>query len=429
MSCAAPAVLLAAILASAQGPAPPPLVARGRTLSHWLDTLSEPTSPADERWLASEVLAELLVDPESGAAAREAAVPALRRAVEGFETQPLAAARAAELLALLGRDAAPAREALLTVLSRNLHGSAGRQIQVAAARALRGIGELPPAGGFVLARTAVTARSPAVRAAALDALAHLAPHRESVPLLADALTDASGEVRWTAACALAEIGAPAKDALPALRTALEGAPRAQSRFLDWVQQVFPRYSDDYRTRAAAAAALLAVGDPEAGLGALQSHLQHEDWLVRQAALDAVFAARRAGPDVVLPLLQYGLHDPSPPVRGRAATLLGRLGAEAAPLAGELGRRAAEDPDPYVREASLEAAVALTEDAATAVALLAGRLTDPAVSLRIRVVGQLARRVDAPGARAALRRAVDDPDPSVRRAAEQALELHEKPESP
>jgi HEAT repeat protein len=135
----------------------------------------------------------------------------------------------------------------------------------------------------------------------------------------------------------------------------------------------------------------------------------------------VFAARSAGPDIVLPLLEYGLHDPRPPVRRRAATLIGRVGAEATPLAPELIRRAGEDPDPFVRQAALDAALELTRDPAAAIALLAGRLTDPEVALRLSVVAHLARRASDPAARAALRRGAADPDPEVRRAAVRALE--------
>jgi HEAT repeat protein len=310
----------------------------------------------------------------------------------------------------------------LGVLTRSQREPEGQQAQVAAAQALLAIGSLPRLGSFVLGRAAATSPSPAVRAACLRALAALGAPRDSVALLTEALFDAHGEVRWTAACALAEIGVPARDALPALRTALQDvAPRIQSRFLEWVQQSFPRYSDDHRSRAATAAALLSLGDTELGLNTLQSHLDHEDWLVRQAALDAVFAARSAGPDLVLPLLEYGLHDSRPPVRRRAATLLGRLGSPASGLAGELGRRASSDPDPFVRQAALESALLLEPRTELAIALLAGRLSDPAVALRLSVVSHLERRVHDPRARAALRKAAADPDPAVRRAALAALE--------
>jgi hypothetical protein len=125
--------------------------------------------------------------------------------------------------------------------------------------------------------------------------------------------------------------------------------------------------------------------------------------------------------VVLPLLEYGLHDPRPPVRRRAAALLGRLGPQAAPIRAELARRAAEDPDPFVRQAALDAALELSLRPSEAIALLADRLTDPAVALRLGAIAHLARRSSDPAARAALRRAAADPDPDVRRAALEALE--------
>jgi len=125
----------------------------------------------------------------------------------------------------------------------------------------------------------------------------------------------------------------------------------------------------------------------------------------------------ASGDFVAKLIR-ALHHPQPVTVERAATLLGRIGDRRAidPLLALLTEGAA----PEVLAAAATSLAALHEQ--RAVPMLARLLADPTSYLWVRLAAVRAlAQLGGAAAEAAIRRALDDPSPSVRSLAVEALE--------
>jgi HEAT repeat protein len=147
------------------------------------------------------------------------------------------------------------------------------------------------------------ADNPELRAEAVTALGKIGPaSHTAVPLMIKALKDADTEVRWSAAWALGDIGPPASPAVPALVKAL--------RWSEWPMQ--------FRV----AVALGHIGDTSA-VPALMRALHHKHEQVRSSA---AFALGQLGASTAIPvLIKALLKDKEITVRWGAAQALGMLG--------------------------------------------------------------------------------------------------------
>lgn len=275
------------------------------------------------RVLAAEALG--MIRPPTAAA-----IEALAAVLRGNDVQ--LKARALDALGNLGKDAAPAVPAIAALLSSEEAFLAGHPalpypVAMNAARALAAIGpaakEAVPdliaavrdAGGTYtwlgISKSNLLAREGAVRA-----LVQVAPEdRKIIPVLRDAL-DQDDWVSTAAAGALATFGPRAATALPQLLKTME---KRKSR-----------------CQLAAAAAIVTIQPNRAqamevffeGLSAEQNYPDAEDWMIIQAALDALPDERhRAIPSLIrlmrLPSFGYW------PVRRGAAQALGNMGPAAA----------------------------------------------------------------------------------------------------
>ncbi|PYQ48475.1 MAG: hypothetical protein DMF78_21155 [Acidobacteria bacterium] len=279
-----------------------------------------------------------------------------------YTTGPLRAA-----LSAAGEAPDPQKAALGTL--RGLAGDASPAVrrEVAWALGRRGVTTAPVLSALV---GGLGDAEPAVRAESAHALAALGPAldeagaRSVAPApkarLVALLDDASAQVRWAAAEALAAEGVePAKD-------------------VGWL--VHALESPDSYVRGFAAWSLGAAGPP-AGAAApmLARRLRDEEPGVRTLAVRALGNLGRADPAVVAGLVDVLAHGEGEG-RWRAARALGKLGAGAAPAVGALAR-ALSDPDEKLRR---ECAVALDEigpPAAAAVSALVAAEHDPAAEVR------------------------------------------------
>jgi HEAT repeat protein len=278
-----------AVLEKALGVRPPP---GGRAVQGWLGSRPSPLSPGGVKELA-----KLLESRD--AAVRRAAAWALGEA---------------------GPAAAPARDKL----ERALRGDASPSVRAASAEAL---GALGPAGRASLPALFATLEdgSETVRHAAAQALARLKSEPGDVPRLISAVGSGDPYVASFAAWTLGNMGGTAKDAVPALASALarEG------------------------TDAVVSAALARIGPAaEGAVPALVEELKSSDPDRRWRAARTL---GRIGPAsaVAVPLLTQALTDPNGAVRQHAARALGRIGPAARPAAAAL-QRATGDTDEAVR---------------------------------------------------------------------------------
>jgi HEAT repeat protein len=262
------------------------------------------------------------------------------------------------------------------------------------------------------------------------------------------LRDGGSFVRLQAALALAELGPAAREAGEALATALRDA--------------------DPDVRAAAVVALgVVVPDGKAAVDGLARALTDDDWFVRFNAAQALekFGPRAAG---AVPALVQAIRPGDPvkdfrPVRCGAAmvalaridpqskeletafrVVIGKLlederqgsfGARAtgARLLGECGPAARstspalakllKDPDGDVRVAAAEALlkIAPEDHGEAALGALADGLRHADLLVRVRAADALGGRgAQSKGVLAALRAVLQDPEPEVRRAAQEAV---------
>jgi len=295
--------------------------------------------------------------------------------------------------------------------------------------------------------------APNTKAPARDPAATAAASRPASAWSAE-LKDASGLVRSQAALALAELGAAGREAEPALTATLR--------------------DPDPDVRAAAVAALGRIGpEGKSAVEGLARALSDDDWFVRLGAAQALQGlgapAAPAAPALIQAMKPADLIKDFRPVRcGAAMVALARIdprakdlepafrmvvakllederqgsfGARAtgARLLGECGAAALstspslakllQDPDGDVRVASAEALlkIAPEKQGEAALAVLVDALKHPDLLVRRRAAEALGGR--GPLSRSALpdlRAAVQDAEPEVRRAAQEALRRIDAP---
>jgi serine/threonine protein kinase/HEAT repeat protein/Tfp pilus assembly protein PilZ len=154
-------------------------------------------------------------------------------------------------------------------------------------------------------------------------------------LILSLTTDDDQSVRWRAAAALGDMGPAAKEAIPALTGALEDkdntvrceAARALGRMDSAAKEAVPALAaalrdEDEVLRHHAAAALGLIGpDALAAVPALIEALRERDFLEPDEAQEALFnIGRAAGPALI-----EALRDENPRIRGKASSLVARLG--------------------------------------------------------------------------------------------------------
>lgn len=302
------------------------------------------------------------------------------------------AERSARILAETGPAAAPA----VPALAKAVHTSTGA-LKHAAADALAGIGT--PAGKWLAA--ALKAPDPKVRAAAAGVVAAMnPPSPEAAMPLAAALDDAEPEVRAAAARALAAYPAEAQALFPEnfIAALFRGAQAPDGETRGWASLTLVKTgasggkwlanalkAPDPAARAgagrvisrmfpppaeAAAAALDALGDPEAA--------------VRAAALEALtnyaLSAPAALPPGAAARLAEALKDKDPAFRAALLFPLQRLSRRSrAGIAAITG--ALEDPSPEVKRSAASALGALGPSARKAIPALRAALRSRDCPLR------------------------------------------------
>lgn len=334
-------------------------------------------SGMDASWLTAQgrALRDADVAPRRAAAraladarGAEAALPALTAALRDGDAE--VRAQAAQAIERLGPKAAPAAADLRDLLAREPQ----PEVRARVARALSAVGGHGDGarGEALVAGLLEAARGTGERAmpdvALVDALAAAGP--SAPPLLADALQDPDPGVRWHTAAAFMHIG--------------------------------------HRAHAVAPALLAAMDDPV--------------WTVRNASGRALEDVATAA-DV--PLLARALGDPSAETRYHVARALARTGPGAAPAVPALVA-ALSDEDWEVRLESARALGAVGTAAKSAFAALAHLLHGDREP-QVRVAAAFSLAVVEPGEPAdeALRRALDDPVPEVKRAARAARGWRER----
>ncbi len=253
----------------------------------------------------------------------------------------------------------------------------------------------------------------------------LAPEKEPVPALREALRSSNECVRWGAACALAR-GA-AEEALPQLLDALRRAPtpllQPVARAMGWlgreVAEALPLLREmlarpDLPFAETVARALLAHSGDKAG--EVVQRLRDPDPLVRQriilgvahnvtkdergrhalvrALLDPDCDVRRAAgaycsrviflswqDEAVLAPLRQALGDSDPGVRAGAANALRHLKRTASPAEPDLLTMLRQDPDPEVRRSAGRSLAMLEYETQAIFAGLEAGLDDPDEEVR------------------------------------------------
>jgi HEAT repeat protein len=180
---------------------------------------------------------------------------------------------------------------------------------------------------------------PEARERAALLITHLGPTaKATIPALVQAANDADPLVRREVLFALASMGADAASATDTVRAALADA--------------------EPRNAAVAAYALGRIGPAaKAAIPKLQTELTSADPLVRVASAYALVNVAPGNQKIIeasLPVLVQGLSHELPAARRGAAEALGAIGKPARSLGEGPLRKAAQDTDPTVRVAALEA---------------------------------------------------------------------------
>lgn len=307
------------------------------------------------RWAAASILESI------GPGGREAA-PQLREVLRGGRgLEKVAAARA---LGKLGCDLPEARSALTSLM-----GDPSPQVRGSAVEALECFG-VPSEEDAAQLRAALQDANPDVRmAATLFQAKHGGNKASLIPVLIAIVKDPTSRNhrnRWGAITTLAEIGLPAREALPTLRAVVEQAKSPGFRLI-------------------ALEALARIEPDQEGPGALRR---------------------------ILP----GLRDPRAEMRAFTASVLGRLGKTALSACESLAT-GLRDPDEGVRLESARALVLLGTKKEAAAEALAFLMTSGDTGRRIetaRALGAIGR--DAAPAVPALTEALRDWAAEVREAA-------------
>jgi HEAT repeat protein len=253
------------------------------------------------------------------------------------------------------------------------------------------------------------ARAPGERAAAADAIAHLAilhggsSVAAAVNPLERNLNDRMPSVRETAAGALEQIGQPAGGAVGSLLALLEADSDAavRRRAALALARVDPAAApvvagasralqDDADSGVRQAAAIVLVASQRAAAPAQRSladAIADDDAGVRLYAAAAL--VRVEGPGRGVPVLLAALQHPEPAWRAEAAGMLGEIAQSETEVLPALAQ-ALQDEDPAVRVAAADALGRVGRPARSYISALGARLRDPDEEVRERVAVALAR---------------------------------------
>jgi HEAT repeat protein len=350
---------------------------------------------------------------------------------------PLIRRNAARVLGRLGSSSAV--PALLPLLDQD-----DREVREEACNALMGLRAdarllLPTLSSWLRSKHAEQRDSAAWLAGNLGAEA--AP---AVPLLIDALKDGNRQLRTHAVQSLGKVGPAAKDATPALAAALKDND-APDAYFPWAESLWriARHPDvapalqrwlkrapadkDFGWREETANLLWRIDKSPEAVGALADLLKRAEGqgaLRPLMVLGGIGPGARAALPAVVPLLKSEDKD----VRFYAARVLGRFGEHGKPAAADL-KAAREDRVPLVRAAVALALWQITGDRDALKRLGEGLRADDddlrAVALQHLACAGKSAKEGAPAVRAALK----DKSPAVRRAAAEALGLiDDAPES-
>jgi HEAT repeat protein len=312
------------------------------------------------------------------------------------DTKPTVRQRATEILAEMGKGAAPAVSSLANALRDDTP-----SVRSGAARALSSMrGQAKSAIGPLMEH--LTDRDADVRLAAAEALWWITFQADpSVRVLAAALKDGDADTRSAAATALEAIGPAAIAAGPALIAALKD------------REQFVRYT--------AAIALRSVRPaPKAAIPALVAALKDEYHYVRSQVAETL-GRYGAEAKTAVPALVTALKDEDMDVRWQAAEALGEIGPAAVVAVAALIHVLRHDEDENVRWASASALGSIdTEGRAAIPALILALAERSAVVRRFAADGLGKIGAKAKAALPALSIATKDQDPAVRIAAAAAL---------
>jgi HEAT repeat protein len=318
---------------------------------------------------ASTALTEALVYDESSVAEAclkalakmpaQTAVPPLQRALE--HPNFLVRQRAAKGLASFGAEAKKAAPALIQLLK-----DPRSEVHLAAGDALLKMGD----AATPAFRTALKRENGPERRVILASFARLGPAASSE--LLSRLKDENAGVRVSAADALGEMRKPQPIVIEALATTLKDL--------------------DDSVRIAAATSLARLGpSAKSAIGALiVCSLSDSDSLVRARAIEALQAIGTPGPESV-PGLVANFKNDNVDIRRRLARAFVEAPLSASD-ASSFAASAFKDSDPLVRLTALQAIPKLNANDAIAVVRLA--MVDPETNIRLGALGQIPKL--APG---------------------------------
>lgn len=230
----------------------------------------------------------------------------------------------------------------------------------------------------------------------------------SVPILASLLQtrggslEADAEVRWKAAALLGKIGKPAREALPALVTALNDT--------------------DLHVRTVTAAAVAEVAEKSDADRIVPALMER----VRAGGRDGVAACRalsvlKGAASPAITVLMEALASEDSEMRFNAARTLGKIGEPAKEAVPRLLTTLESEKHPKVREHLAEALGDIGPSASAGVPALLGLLKDPVPRVRRDAARSLGQIGDA-SAVSALEGLTKDPDSDVRQAVERAIRI-------
>jgi HEAT repeat protein len=396
-----------------------------RSMDEWLTLMNDAMAHPDERHTAAVAVAYIVEGARPDHPEVLARIPALQSAIVDAGVNPEAGRGAAEALAHIGPGAREAVPALVDLIAAQ-----GEYYQLfdfaqeAACEAVIGIGVADEPVLSAL-ESRIRFRGPYYTGTtAVTALGRLAPPERAVPFLTETLDFGNEYHVLAAGRALAEIGAPARPALPKL---LEAVGRGEET--SWWQRLLGLLPGQTHPResyfsSGPAAALLVLGERDIALGLLEHQVTslEDAFTGRREAVESLWSARGAGFDQIGPLLMLALADESDLVRQQSLSVLKRLGPDAEPAFGAVAAAARNDADPFTRVSAVETLVAI---AAGDVARLLPLLVELTGDAEYRVRGEAALQIGRLGRRArearpALERLTADPDGWVQRRARWAL---------